>query len=147
MREVPSKADLRRIPRPAELVVIPNYQKELYGIPPFISSISFPMGNGNAKVSKPHTMTSRISRAFNMAEDLLQRVQHGVGIVLEGTSFNHPTFSAQQNYVAGYSIIGGRATLTSCFAAVTSRRCATPTTSTLSTPRRSTRGWATSTPT
>ena len=40
-----------------------------------------------------------------MTVDLLQRVQQGVGIVLEGTSFNHPEFSAKQNYVAGYSIL------------------------------------------
>jgi hypothetical protein len=40
-----------------------------------------------------------------MTADLLWRDQQGFGIVLEGTSFNHPTFSAQQNYVAGYSII------------------------------------------
>jgi len=98
-------AHLRRIRRPAELVNIPNYQKELYDMPPFISNIRFPIGFGNAKVSLPHAGKSRTSRAFNMAEDLLRRVQHGVGIVLEGTSFNHPTFSAQQNYVAGYSII------------------------------------------
>ena len=56
-------------------------------------------------VSHPHTRISRTSRAFNMTADLLQRDQQGFGIVLEGTSFNRPTFSAQQNYVAGYSII------------------------------------------
>ena len=98
-------AHLRRLRRPAELVVIPNYQKKLYDMPPFNSNIRFPIGYGSANVSKPHTAFSRTSRAFNMAEDLLQRVHNGVGIVLAGTSFNHPTFSAQQNYVAGYSII------------------------------------------
>ena len=40
-----------------------------------------------------------------MTVDLLRRVQQGVGIVLEGTSFNHPEFNAKQNYVAGYSIL------------------------------------------
>jgi hypothetical protein len=101
----PSMAHLRRLRRPAELVNIPNYQKNLFDMPPFISNIRFPLGYHKPKVSPPHTRLSRSSRAFNMAEDLLRRVQHGVGIVLEGTSFNHPTFSAQQNYVAGYSII------------------------------------------
>ncbi len=56
-------------------------------------------------MSKPNSRLSRNSRAFNITVDLLQRVQQGVGIVLEGTSFNHPEFSAKQNYVAGYSII------------------------------------------
>ena len=65
----------------------------------------FPIGLGKTMVSHPHTRISRTSRAFNMTADLLQRDQQGFGIVLEGTSFNRPTFSAQQNYVAGYSII------------------------------------------
>jgi hypothetical protein len=34
----PSSAHLRRICRPAELVVVPNYQKQMYGVPPFTST-------------------------------------------------------------------------------------------------------------
>lgn len=101
----PSETDLRRLRLPAELEEIPNYQKELQGVPPFTSNIRFPMGNKATKISPPHTRHSRSSRAFNMTVDLLRRVQQGVGIVLEGTSFNHPEFSAKQNYVAGYSIL------------------------------------------
>jgi hypothetical protein len=102
----PSKTDLQRLRYPAELEEIPNYQKELQGVPPFTSNIRFPMGNkGSTTFSPPHRRLSRSSRAFNMTADLLRRVHQGVGIVLEGTSFNHPEFSAKQNYVAGYSIL------------------------------------------